>query len=237
MTFPSLFSIFITYKRTITISINKKKMAGKTTTTTTKKGSASTEYVLGQAAQHITKAVSELNTAVETVRTLTSQSEDLTLQVASKEAQIAELDVQYAEKARQAEVEFELNMKANAERVVLGYLNTNGKVAVTNAEWNSLQKEFGDYKANAEAEAKKAVAVATNALKTQYENDIKLLNSENKAIAAENASKIGVLAEKNKFLEDQVTKLYSQLDAERSASIERARASSVGSINVTGAGK
>ena len=59
-----------------------------------------------------------------------------------------------------------------------------------------------------------------------------MLHSENKAIAAENASKIGVLAEKNKFLDEQVTKLYAQLDAERNAGIERAKAGSVGSINI-----
>lgn len=212
-------------------------MAGKTTTTATKKGNASTEFILGQAAQHITKAVSELNTAVETVRTLTSQSEELTLHVASKEAQIAELDIQYAEKARQADVDLDLSMKANTERVVNAYLSSTGKVAVTSADWSGLQKELSDVRSNADAETKKAVAQATSALKNQYENDIKLLHSENKAVAAENASKIGVLAEKNKFLEEQVTKLYSQLDAERHASIERAKAGSVGSINVSGAGK
>jgi len=209
-------------------------MAGKTTA---KKGSVSTELVLGQAAQQITKAVTELNAAVETVRTLTAQSEELTLQVSNKESQIAELEVQYTEKARQAEVEFDLNMKANADRVLSEYLRSNNKMAVTTAEWSSLQKELADIKANAENETKKAVTVATSSLKSQYENDIKLLHSENKAIAAENASKIGVLAEKNKFLEEQVEKLYKQLDAERTASIERAKASSVGSINVTGAGK
>jgi hypothetical protein len=61
------------------------------------------------------------------------------------------------------------------------------------------------------------------------------LHSENKAISVENATKITALVEKNKFLEDQMTKVYGQLDAERTASVERARASSVGSINLTAA--
>lgn len=203
----------------------------------TKKGSVSTELVLGQAAQHITKAVAELNNAVETVRTLTAQAEELTLQVSNKESQISDLEILYTEKARQAEVEFDLNMKANAERVLGEYLRANGKMAVTVNEWNSLQKELSEVKANADAETKKAVAQAVGALKSQYDNDIRLLHSENKAISVENASKIGVLAEKNKFLEEQVEKLYKQLDAERSASIERAKAGSVGTINVSGAGK
>lgn len=202
------------------------------TKTTTKKASLTTEVVLGQAAQQITKAVSELNAATTTVTQLASQAEEMTLLVANKETQIADLEVQFAEKARQAEVEFELNMKANADRVLTEYLKSNGKVAVTTSEWTSLQKELADTKANAEAETHKRVSIAVNAAKAQYENDIKLLHSENKAVSVENSSKIGVLTEKNAFLEEQVTKLYKQLDAERAAGIERAKAGSVGSINV-----
>jgi len=205
--------------------------------TTAKKASQSTEIVLGQAAQQIAKGVSELKSASETIAQLVQASEDLSLQVANKEAQIAELDVQYGEKARQKEVELELNFKANSERVVNEFLTANGKTSITKTDLANLQKELETTKANAEAETKKAVAAATATLKSQYESDIKLMQSENKAVAAENASKIGTLTEKNQFLEAQVTKLYQQLDAERAASIERAKAGSVGSINVTGAGK
>ena len=205
--------------------------------TTAKKASQSTEIVLGQAAQQIAKGVSELKSASETIAQLVQASEDLSLQVANKEAQIAELDVQYGEKARQKEVELELNFKANSERVVNEFLTANGKTSITKSDLANLQKELADTKANADAETKKAVAAATATLKSQYESEIKLMQSENKAVAAENASKIGTLTEKNQFLEAQVTKLYQQLDAERAASIERAKAGSVGSINVTGAGK
>lgn len=205
--------------------------------TTAKKASQSTEIVLGQAAQQIAKGVSELKSASETIAQLVQASEDLSLQVANKEAQIAELDVQYGEKARQKEVELELNFKANSERVVNEFLTANGKTSITKTDLANLQKELETTKANAEAETKKAVAAATATLKAQYESDIKLMQSENKAVAAENASKIGTLTEKNQFLEAQVTKLYQQLYAERAASIERAKAGSVGSINVTGAGK
>lgn len=205
--------------------------------TTARKASQTTEIVLGQAAQQIAKGVSELKSASETIAQLVQQSEDLSLQVANKEAQIAELDVQYAEKARQKEVELELSFKANSERVVNEFLNANGKTSISKTDLANLQKELESTKANADAETKKAVAAATATLKAQYESDIKLMQSENKAVAAENASKIGTLTEKNQFLEAQVTKLYQQLDAERAASIERAKAGSVGSINVTGAGK
>lgn len=200
--------------------------------TTTKKTSATTELVLGQAAQNIIKAVSELKTATESVNKLSSLGEELTLLVSNKEEAIASLDVQFAEKERQLKVDLDLSFRANTDQVVSEYLRQTGKVSIDSNDLAKLKTELAETKANAESITKKEVAIVTSTLKSQYENDIRFLQSENKAIAAENASKIGVLAEKNSFLEQQVTKLYLQLDAERAAGIERAKAGSVGSINV-----
>ena len=126
----------------------------------------------------------------------------------------------------------DLSFKANTNKVVTEYLASVGKEAITTSELNSLRSELADVKQSADKSVKEAVGSALATAKAQYENDIKLLHSENKAIAAENASKIGVLAEKNKFLQEQVDKLYAQLDAERSAGVQRAQAGSVGSINI-----
>ena len=208
-----------------------------TTKTTVKKGNASTEVVLGQAAQQITKAVTELATATATIGKLASQAEELTLQVSNKEDEIAALDVKFAEKERQLTVDLDLSFKANTNKVVTEYLASVGKESITTSELSSLRSELSDVKHSADKSIKEAVGSALATARAQYENDIKLLHSENKAIAAENASKIGVLAEKNKFLEEQVTKLYAQLDAERSAGVQRAQAGSVGSINIGDAGR
>jgi aspartyl/asparaginyl-tRNA synthetase len=211
-------------------------MAGKTTTPA-RKASVTTEVVLGKAAQQIAKAVSELNAATESVNQLASKTEDLTLQVANKEEAIAALEVEYNERKRQSDVDLQLTMKSSAERLVNEYLTSNGYVSISANELNSLRSELEQTKSTTEAQIKKEVATVASTLKSQYENEIKLIQSENKAISAENAAKIGTLATQNKFLEDQVTKLYLQLDAERAAGIERAKAGSVGSINVAPAGK
>jgi hypothetical protein len=211
-------------------------MAGKTTTPA-RKASVTTEVVLGKAAQQIAKAVSELNAATESVNQLASKTEDLTLQVANKEEAIAALEVEYNERKRQSEVDLELTMRSSAEKLVNEHLTSNGYVSISANELNSLRSELEQTKTTTEAQIKKEVATVASTLKSQYENEIKLIQSENKAISAENAAKIGTLATQNKFLEDQVTKLYLQLDAERAAGIERAKAGSVGSINVAPAGK
>lgn len=204
---------------------------------TTKKTNVTTELVLGQAAQNITKAIAELKLATDNVSKLSDLGEELTLLVSNKEEAIEALDVAFAEKERKLTVELDLSFKANTDNVVTQYLKATGKVAVSESELQDLQDELNAVKSGAEAVTKSQVAQVASTLKAQYENDIRFLHSENKAVAAENASKIGVLVDKNKFLEDQVTKLYLQLDAERSAGIERAKAGSVGSINVGDTGR
>jgi len=212
-------------------------MAKSTTTTKAARTTKTTEIVLGQAAQHINKGVNELKVAAETITKLADQIENLTLEISNKENDIADLDIKFNEMNRAKEIELQMNFKSNSEKVVLDYLLANNKVAVTQEYLSQLQQDLDKTKANAESETKKAVAIVTANLTSKYESDIKLLQSENKAIAADNQAKIGTLDEKNKFLEAQVTKLYAQLDAERAASIERAKAGSVGSINVTGGRK
>ena len=199
---------------------------------TQKKATASTELVLGQAAQQITKAVAELNLATTTIGKLSAQAEELTLQVANKEDAIAALEVAYAEKERQLSVDLDLSFKSNTDGVVTEFLRSTGKVSISGEELQSLRQDLAETKANADAEAKKQVAQATSSLKSDYENAIKLLHSENKAVAAENAAKIGTLETQNSFLKEQVVTLYEQLNSERSAGIERAKAGSVGSINI-----
>lgn len=205
--------------------------------TTTKKATASTELVLGQAAQQITKAVNELALATTTIGKLATQAEELTLLVANKEEAIASLDVAFSEKERQLNVDLDLSFKSNTDRVVTEYLRGTGKVSISATELDTLRQELAETKANSAEEIKRQVASAVNSVKSQFENDMKLLHSENKASAAENASKIGVLAEKNKFLEEQTVRLYNQLDQERQAGIERAKAGSVGSINIGDSGR
>lgn len=199
---------------------------------TTKKATASTELVLGQAAQQITKAVNELVLATGTISKLSEQAEELTLLVANKEEAIALLDVQFNEKERQLSVDLDLSFKSNTDRVVTEYLKSTGKVSIQSVELDSLRQELHDVKSNINDQIKREVNSVVSGVKSDYENSIKLLHSENKAIAAENSSKIIVLAEKNKFLEEQTVRLYAQLDLERQAGIERAKAGAVGSINI-----
>jgi hypothetical protein len=202
-----------------------------------KKASVATEQILGQAAQQISKAVAELQSATGTLGKLTEQSEELTLLVANKEDQIKALEVQFTEKERQLKVDLELSFKSNTEKVVSDHLATQKNVAISASELQALRAELETIKSGAEAQIKKEVAIVASTLKSQHENEIKLIHSENKAIAAENVAKLDSLVKQNELLEDTVGKLYGQLDAERSAGTERAKAGSIGNITVGETGR
>ena len=208
-------------------------MASRTPSTSGKKATANTEFVLGAAAQQISKAVTELGNATNTISQLASQAADLTLQVANKEEAIQSLETEYAEKARQLSVELDLNFKSNTDKVVNSHLSSIGHTSIPTSELNALRTELETVRSSTEKTVKSEVASAVASVKSTYESEIKLLHSENKAISAENAAKIGTLSSQNTFLQGQVDKLYEQLNAERAAGISRAQASSVGSINLS----
>ena len=202
-----------------------------------KKSNATTEVVIGQAAQQINKAVAELKNAFTQVEGLESKLETLSLQVTGKEERIAELDAHFAEQLRQKEVELELQFKQNQELVVNKHLLDSGKTAILKTEYNQLIKELEVAKKDNQEVVSEAVSAERVKLVNEHSAAIKLIEAEHKSTTIENTAKISSLEEKNTFLQGQVYKLYEQLDSERSASIERAKAGSVGTINVNGASK
>ena len=217
-------------------------MAGKATTT--RKTSTTAELVVGAAAQNIVKAIAELKSATEGVSKLAQTSEDLTLQVANKEAEIANLiiakedtikalDVTYTEKERQLKVDLELSFKANTKSVVDNYLSSVKETSISVAELASLRKELADATASSENAIKTAVAVATSSVKSHYEGEIKLLHAENKANTAQITAQIDALTSQKISLESQNEKLYHQLDAERAAGTDRAKASAPQPVSIT----
>ena len=139
-----------------------------TKTTTAKKSSASTEIVLGQAAQQITKAVAELNNATSTINQLTGKAEELTLLVANKEEAIKALEVEFTEKERQLKVDLDLSFKANTDRVVNEYLTSVNQVSISGTELKTLRAELEEAKTSGEAQIKREISTVVSTLKTQY---------------------------------------------------------------------
>lgn len=213
-------------------------MAGVAKTTATKKTNIATEVILGQGAQLISKAVGDLKQAANIViNDMEAKSEELTLQITNKTEQIEGLEGEYKEKLRQKNVDLDIQFKQDSEKVVTDFLTSNGKVAISKADLQALKNELETTKANATKETEKAVAIVSSKLKSDAEAATQLAEANHKAAIIEDKAKIATLEGQKTFLEDQVKKLYEQLNAERDASIERAKAGAVGAINVNGATK
>lgn len=204
---------------------------------TARKTNVATETVIGASAQALSKAVTEFKSAIAHVDGLEDRAAELSLQVANKTAEIEGLDTTYAEKLRQKEVEFGLQFKENSEKVVNEHLSANGKVAISKEDLKTLQSDLETAKSNTKKEVEAAVATVGNKMKSEHESAIKLLEANHKTNTIESTSRITTLTEKNEFLQKQVDQLIEQLNAERQASIERAKAGAVGAINVNGATK
>jgi hypothetical protein len=170
------------------------------------------------------------------MQTLEGKSEDLSLQIANKEAKIDELTIAYTEKERQAQLDLSLRMKEQTETVVLEYLNANQKTAIPTTELNGLRSELEKLKADFTKEVNSQVGKAEAISKNHYEQALKLKDAEFSAKEATNTAENKSLQNRVAFLEDQVEMWKGQLEAERDASVQRAKASSVGAINVAPSG-
>ena len=198
------------------------------------KKSVSAEIVMGKAAIDLNKAVAEAMKATEGLGTLVSQSEDLTLTISNQEAQIEELDIQFAEKERQLQLDLELKMKGSAEKTVQEYLASNKQRSISLQEYQEMTEKI----AGAEALLTKTVTAETAKVRNEetarFNNEKKLLEAQHAATEAKNNASISVMEEKVKFLEQQNENLLDQINQERQASIERAKAGSIGNINLGG---
>ena len=196
------------------------------------RGNATTEVVLGQSAQHLTKAVAEILSAVGKVEELKTLGEELTLLVSNKEDAIKDLDVEFAEKERKLKVDLDLSFKANTDRVVTEYLRSIDKEAISSKELAGLKDTLAKTIAGTEAQIVKEVKAFQETSKLKFDNDTALLQAEHKVINAENKAKISSLETIVKALEAQITDYKEQLNAERVAGTARAQAGSIGTINL-----
>ena len=202
-----------------------------------KKGTQATEVIIGSAALNIRKSLTALSDAVKTVESLGDKAEEMQGLIAQREDRIKELDVMFAETKRQKTVELDLKVKEDEQKVVNDVLAKNNLVAIPQAELDNIKANLTKATSEMNSEIQKAVGAATSSLKKDHESAVALTAAENKAKEAANTAMLATTESKLKFLEEQVEMWKSALDAERQAGVERAKASSVGSINVGNTGK
>lgn len=201
-------------------------------TTKTKRATPRTELVLGAAAIKMNNALVQIKAALSQFEALNTQSEELTAKIAAQEVKLTELETKLSERKRSGEVEIDLELRTFGLSSAEAIITEAGKVSVnrekyeaTLSELEALQRDF-----RTKLEAEKNAAIST--IRKEYENATKLAEAEFKAKEATTTAKLAQNEAQITFLTEQVESWKSQLNAERSASVERSKANAIGSISV-----
>jgi len=197
-----------------------------------KKTSTAVEAVVGSASKKLSTVVEEMNKISQVLTGLSGKSEDLSDEIAQKEARIKALDVEYTEKLRAHDVEFGLKVKESALKTAEEILALQNLVSVPKQELENLQKGFTDLQTSFDDRVKSEIGKATGIAKSQFEAEKRLLEAQFATKEAENKASIINLNAQVATLTTQATEWKKQLESEREASVKRAQAGSVGTINV-----
>lgn len=208
---------------------------------TAKKVNATTEAILGAAAAKFTQSAANLksliNSAGEVLETLGDKESELSISIVAKTDALALLDVEYAEKRRTQGVTLKLEEQADIAAVAKKYADANGKTIIDTDVLNAQQGEFEDLKVNfkdkVRAEAQAAIVAATSS----HRQELALQEANFKATQATTQASITSLQGQLDATVKENARLYVQIDEERKASIERAKAQGSSVVNVSGQGR
>lgn len=191
-----------------------------------------TEQVIGAAAASFNKAATNLQDAIKSIAGLVENSENLSREIAAKQSDIAQLSSDYTVKSRQAEIDFNLSLQETKDKTVTEYLKSVGKEAVESAAYKALQTDLAKSISERDTEVKRAVSIENSRLTRDFASEKALLESQFQTSTVKQVAQIEALQKENAALQKQVEQLFAQINAERAAGIERAKASAIGSVNV-----
>ena len=172
----------------------------------------------------LSKVVTSVDQAVSTLKTVAAEAENLQLTIEEKQSAIKTLEVEFAEKLRAATVDLNLQVRENYKNVVDQYLVDNKLTMLPAEELKTLKTAVETNIVASKQEKEAALAEQDKALLSQFTSKIGVIKAEQAAALAEANAKVSSLIDKVNFLENQVKQLLAQLESERQAGVERARA-------------
>lgn len=202
-----------------------------------KKKTASTEAVVGNAALQVARSLSALKDATATFEKIAETIEEKQYIVADLEEKIKGLETTFAESARAGKIKVDLDMQAYQLEAAKTVATANGMSLVKTNDYTQLQNDYTTLKNDFAKKVATEVNAATHSIANDYNNKAALKDAEFKATAAKMQAELDTAKAQVAFLTDQVSMWKGQLESERTASVERSKASAIGSVNVSGASK
>lgn len=185
----------------------------------------------------IDRSTSSLETVFKSFADLKNGLDNLIDDVSSKQLELNQLEEKYKILYRNKKIELDLSFREEEEKIIKNWAKNNKKEIVNADEYQKTLSDFSSLSESVEGMlAKKEEEVTTN-LHNYFKSKMDLISSEHNANVAQITAELNSLKVVNESLTSQVDRLYKQLEAERAAGIERAKASSIGSVNLSPSSK
>lgn len=180
------------------------------------------------------KVADEITKIVDALKHTTGIHEDLTQDIAEKEQALNQLDTKFQEESRRRQVELELDFKEREASKVDQILKAQGKQAVNAGEYTVLVDSFTALKTEFSKRLEEEAGKIRGMESAKTASAIKQAQLELQVKEAANTAAITSLTEKNTLLAEQVKDYKGQLDAEREARVQEARARGTAMVTVNG---
>lgn len=195
-------------------------------------GNKQTELIIGAGALKLESAIKSLSEVVKMVENFDQIISDKTLKVETLDNNIAELETKFKQEKATKEFNLKLDFEASKDKYTNDYLASKGMVSIPNSEYGDLKSKAIRNEEDIKKEISSEVHKAVGSLTKEHNNTLQIKELEYKNREADNIAQLKQQGETITLLKSQITELIKQLDAERSAGIERSKSTAVGTINV-----
>lgn len=180
--------------------------------------------VAEKAQKTLATTVGTLQKTLTEVAAATAHMEEVIERVQVSENKLQSLDKEFSYRYRDQEAELALRVKENAKNVMLFLVEQADMVAVPTAEFTKLVQNLEAATANTDKLVKTAVEQASSMIHSRHHVEMTQLKASQSVDLASTHADLAAIQKQNAFLNEQVRELRAQVEADRNARIEIAKA-------------
>lgn len=197
-----------------------------------KTGNKQTETVIGSAAASLTKVLSEINKAMDSVPALDNLLQEKSLKIVDVDSKIKDLELEFQQ--RSAENKFNINLayKNDQKSFIQSYVQENQLALISADEYNNIKLELSSLKAEFDNNLRKELARQEAILNNSHKKELEIFELKNRTESASNTAELSQKDKEIHFLNEQISSLRKEVDAQRELTAKIAQAGSIGTLNL-----
>lgn len=189
------------------------------------------QKVLSKGATDMVKAINLLRSSTLGLEAMKNELTNIDYELTEKRVELDKLTVALDETERQRLIDIDLKAREKMTSHIDAFLLETNRISMNKERYEhllNLDLKFED-------EVRKITSESNNRARSEYTNALALKEAEFKAKEAENNAQLKSYEGQLVAAKNEAKMWQDQLNSERAASIERAKASSIGSVNISGA--